>query len=79
MKSGVHATLAGVLIAFCIPIRDKEGHCPLRELEHNLHGSGAYYSGDRQGILVGSLLSALAAYVLLHFSLPKAAGDSQQE
>ena len=174
LKSGVHATLAGVLIAFCVPMRDKEGHCPLRELEHNLHapvafvilpafafvnaglpldgisldalmhpvtlgvttglvlgkplgilvftglvvalglarlpedvnwtqllgvacacgigftmslfiaglafehGSGAYYSGDRLGILLGSLLSALAAWTLLHFSLPKAtAGDSQ--
>ncbi len=172
LKSGVHATLAGVLIAFCVPMRDKEGHCPLRELEHNLHapvafvilpvfafvnsglsldgvsldalvhpvtlgvttglvlgkplgilvftglvvalglarlpkdvswmqllgvacacgigftmslfiaglafehGSGAYYSGDRLGILLGSLLSALAAYVFLYFSLPKAAGDS---
>ncbi|MCY4360711.1 MAG: Na+/H+ antiporter NhaA [Gammaproteobacteria bacterium] len=174
LKSGVHATLAGVLIAFCIPMRDKEGHCPLRELEHNLHepvafvilpafafvnaglslsgvsldallhpvtlgvtsglvlgkplgivlftgvavalglarlpkdvnwtqllgvacacgigftmslfiaglafehGSGAYFSGDRLGILVGSLLSALAAWALLQFSLPKAVSDSQQ-
>ena len=174
LKSGVHATLAGVLIAFCIPMRDKEGHCPLRELEHNLHepvafvilpafafvnaglslsgvsldallhpvtlgvtsglvvgkplgivlftgvavalglarlpkdvnwtqllgvacacgigftmslfiaglafehGSGAYFSGDRLGILVGSLLSTLAAWVLLQFSLPKAVSDSQQ-
>ena len=42
LKSGVHATLAGVLIAFCIPIRDKEGHCPLRELEHNLHAPVAF-------------------------------------
>ena len=174
LKSGVHATLAGVLIAFCIPMRDKEGHCPLRELEHNLHepvafvilpafafvnaglslsgvsldallhpvtlgvtsglvlgkplgivlftgvavalglarlpkdvnwtqllgvacacgigftmslfiaglafehGSGAYFSGDRLGILVGSLLSALAAWALLQFSLPKAVSDAQQ-
>ena len=174
LKSGVHATLAGVLIAFCIPMRDKEGHCPLRELEHNLHepvafvilpafafvnaglslsgvsldallhpvtlgvtsglvlgkplgivlftgvavalglarlpkdvnwtqlfgvacacgigftmslfiaglafehGSGAYFSGDRLGILVGSLLSALAAWVLLQISLPKAVSDAQQ-
>ena len=174
LKSGVHATLAGVLIAFCIPMRDEAGHCPLRELEHNLHGpvafvilpafafvnagltlsgvsldalmhpvtlgvttglalgkplgilvftglavalglarlpkdvswmqllgvacacgigftmslfiaglafehgSGAYYSGDRLGILVGSFLSALAAWVLLQFSLPKAVSDSQQ-
>ena len=42
LKSGVHATLAGVLIAFCIPMRDKEGNSPLRELEHNLHGPVAY-------------------------------------
>ena len=174
LKSGVHATLAGVLIAFCIPMRDEAGHCPLRELEHNLHGpvafvilpafafvnaglslsgvsldalahpvtlgvttglalgkplgilvftglavalglarlpkdvswmqllgvacacgigftmslfiaglafehgSGAYYSGDRLGILVGSLLSAVAAWILLQSSLPKAAGDSSR-
>ena len=167
LKSGVHATLAGVLIAFCIPMRDKQGNSPLRELENDLHspvafailpafafanaglslagmsiedvfhpvtlgvvsglfigkalgilgfvgiavglrfvtlpknvnwiqllgvafacgigftmslfiaglafehGSDDYYSGDRLGILLGSILSALVAYVLLHFSLPK--------
>jgi NhaA family Na+:H+ antiporter len=42
LKSGVHATLAGVLIALCIPMRDEEGHSPLRELEHNLHGPVVY-------------------------------------
>ncbi len=42
LKSGVHATLAGVLIAFCIPMRDENGHSPVKELEHNLHGSIAY-------------------------------------
>ncbi len=42
LKSGVHATLAGVLIAFCVPIRDAEGRSPLRELEHDLHGPVAY-------------------------------------
>lgn len=42
LKSGVHATLAGVLIAFCIPMRDPEGHSPLRELEHDLHGTVAF-------------------------------------
>jgi len=39
LKSGVHATLAGVLIALCIPMRDKDGHSPLRELEYDLHGA----------------------------------------
>ena len=37
LKSGVHATLAGVLLAFCIPMRDTSGHSPLQELEHDLH------------------------------------------
>ncbi len=172
LKSGVHATLAGVLIAFCIPLRDGEGHSPLRELEHDLHrpvafailpifafanaglalggmstgdlvhpvtlgvilglfvgkplgiilfvglavllrlvqlpanmswmqvlgaacacgigftmslfiaglafehGGGDYFSGDRLGILLGSILSAVAGYLLLHFSLPKTAHAS---
>ncbi len=169
LKSGVHATLAGVLIAFCVPMRDREGQSPLRTLEHDLHGpvafailpifafanaglelggmsmadlahpvtlgvilgllvgkplgilafvaigvalrfvqlpnnvswmqifgvafacgigftmslfiaglafehgSGDYFSGDRLGILVGSILSAMAAYALLHLSLPQMA------
>ena len=171
LKSGVHATLAGVLIAFCIPMRDLQGQSPLRRLEHDLHGpvafailptfafanaglvlagmsvgdlthpvtlgvilglfagkplgimlfvglavllrwvqlpagvtwkqilgvsfacgigftmslfiaglafehgSGEYFAGDRLGILIGSVMSALMAYLILYFSLPK----SEQE
>jgi len=38
LKSGVHATLAGVLLAFAIPLRDKKtGASPLRHFEHTLH------------------------------------------
>ena len=37
------------------------------------HGSGDYFSGDRLGILVGSILSALVAFALLHIGLPKSA------
>jgi NhaA family Na+:H+ antiporter len=167
LKSGVHATLAGVLIALCVPMRDAQGESPLRNLEHDLHGpvafailpifafanaglslsgisiddlthpvtsgvvaglligkpvgilafvwlavslrfarlppnlnwtqllgvafacgigftmslfiaglafehgSGGYFGGDRLGILVGSILSAIAAYSVLHASLPR--------
>ena len=42
LKSGVHATLAGVLIAFCVPMSDGKGHSPLKELEHDLHGPVAF-------------------------------------
>ena len=168
LKSGVHATLAGVLIAFCIPIKDAADRSPLKELEHDLHtpvafvilpvfafanagltlanlsvsellhpvtlgvivglfvgkpvgillfvglavllgmarlprrvtwlqvtavsfacgigftmslfiaglafehGSGDYFNGDRLGILVGSVLSAIAAFLLLRIALPAA-------
>lgn len=36
LKSGVHATLAGVVTAFCIPLKDKWGKSPLHSLEHGL-------------------------------------------
>jgi NhaA family Na+:H+ antiporter len=171
LKSGVHATLAGVLIAFCVPMRDSQGTSPLRSLEQDLHapvafailpifafanaglslagmtlqdvahpvtmgivlglvvgkplgilafvgfaivaglahlpkgvgwaqvlgaafacgigftmslfiaglafehGSGDYFSGDRLGILLGSILSALAASALLYLTLPRTLSD----
>ena len=37
LKSGVHATLAGVLLALCIPLRDGEGQSPVARLEKDLH------------------------------------------
>ncbi len=36
LKSGVHATLAGVVTAFLIPLTDKWGKSPLHALEHAL-------------------------------------------
>ena len=169
LKSGVHATLAGVIIALFIPMRDDTGRSPLRGLEHDLHspvafailpifafanaglsmsgmsiadithpvtlgvisglvlgkpvgillfvglvlalrigklpddvsfgqllgvafacgigftmslfiaglafehGGGDYFAGDRLGVLLGSVLSAVIAYIILHFCLPKTA------
>ncbi|MEZ8987790.1 Na+/H+ antiporter NhaA [Vibrio breoganii] len=38
LKSGVHATLAGVVIGFAIPLKGKKDeHSPLKHLEHALH------------------------------------------
>ena len=44
LKSGIHATLAGVLVAFFIPIKSHENpeRSPLKELEHDLHTVVAY-------------------------------------
>ena len=44
LKSGVHATLAGVALALFIPMRDPSSplRSPLKQLEHDLHGVVAF-------------------------------------
>jgi Na+:H+ antiporter, NhaA family len=43
LKSGVHATLAGVALAAAIPLAaDAHGHSPLKSMEHGLHPWVAY-------------------------------------
>ena len=44
LKSGIHATLAGVILALFIPMTDKNDpeHSPLEELEHDLHSTVAF-------------------------------------
>jgi NhaA family Na+:H+ antiporter len=37
LKSGVHATLAGVIVGLLIPLKKQDGHSPSIELEHGLH------------------------------------------
>ena len=68
LKSGIHATLTGVLLAWFIPIGDPDdGRSPLHELEHDLHTAVAF------GILpafafanAGIALGALSPDQLLH-------------
>ncbi|MBT5331898.1 MAG: Na+/H+ antiporter NhaA [Porticoccaceae bacterium] len=45
LKSGVHATLTGVILACFIPIRSKSdaGYSPLKSLEHDLHALVAFF------------------------------------
>ncbi len=47
LKSGVHATLAGVALAFTIPLNAKNENnqpsSPLKEIEHNLHFWVAFF------------------------------------
>ncbi len=45
LKSGVHATLAGVLLAMFIPIKspDDPSYSPLKSLEHDLHSVVAFF------------------------------------
>jgi Na+:H+ antiporter, NhaA family len=37
LKSGIHATLAGVIVAFAVPVRSASGGSPLLAFEHDLH------------------------------------------
>ena len=43
LKSGVHATLAGVLTAMAIPMSDPQGGSPLLAVEHGLHPWVAFF------------------------------------
>lgn len=44
LKSGVHATLAGIILAMFIPMKidAKPGYSPVRRLEHDLHPTVAF-------------------------------------
>jgi len=44
LKSGIHATLTGVILAMFIPMKSKspEGESPLKSFEHDLHSAVAF-------------------------------------
>ncbi len=45
LKSGVHATLAGVILAMFIPMKSETnpGYSPLKSMEHDLHSAVAFF------------------------------------
>jgi NhaA family Na+:H+ antiporter len=71
LKSGVHATLAGVATALAVPLRDPQGGSPLQAVEHGLHPWVAFlvlpvFAFVNAGVsLQGLSWSALAAPLTL--------------
>ncbi|HGS5690178.1 TPA: Na+/H+ antiporter NhaA [Vibrio cholerae] len=85
LKSGVHATLAGVVIGFAIPLKGNKGeHSPLKHLEHALHPYVAFAilpvfafanAGiSLQGVSLSGLTSMLPLGVALGLFLGKPLG-----
>ena len=80
LESGVHATLAGVITAFFVPLKDRHGHSPLHRLEHDLapyvnFGVLPLFAFANAGVLLtGMTLSALAAPVPAGVALGLVAG-----
>ena len=86
LKSGVHATLAGVVTALFIPARDgaDPGHSPLNRLEHSLHPWVAFgilplfafsNAGVKlEGLGVGDLLHPIPLGIMLGLLVGKQLG-----
>lgn len=84
LKSGVHATLAGVVTAFFVPLGDRKGGSPLHGLEEALQPYVAFLivplfafanAGlDLRGLSVADLTSPLALGVAAGLLLGKFAG-----
>ncbi|EQA6574913.1 Na+/H+ antiporter NhaA [Vibrio cholerae] len=85
LKSGVHATLAGVVSGFAIPLKGNKGeHSPLKHLEHALHPYVAFAilpvfafanAGiSLQGVSLAGLTSMLPLGVALGLFLGKPLG-----
>ena len=84
LKSGVHATLAGVLVALVIPIRDKNGGSPLGRVEHGLFPWVSFFimplfafanaGVSLNGLSFGDLLAPLPLGIALGLFLGKQLG-----
>ncbi|HEY4066275.1 MAG TPA: Na+/H+ antiporter NhaA [Burkholderiaceae bacterium] len=82
LKSGIHATLAGVATALAIPLKDGRGGSPLESAEHALHPWVAFavlpvFAFVNAGVdLAGVSLGSLAHGVPLGIALGLVAGKA---
>ena len=84
LKSGIHATLAGVVTAMAIPMRDKAGGSPLEDTEHALHPWVAFAvlpmfafanaGVSLQGVSLATLTQGIPLGIVLGLVLGKAVG-----
>ena len=84
LKSGVHATLAGVLTAMAVPARDPAGGSPLERVEHGLHPWVAFVilpvfafcnaGVNLAGASLAALLEPITLGIMLGLVLGKAVG-----
>lgn len=84
LKSGVHATLAGVIIGFCIPLKGKNEETPLEDFEHLLAPwcsfvilplfAFANAGVSLSGMSLGTLASPLTLGIALGLIVGKALG-----
>jgi Na+:H+ antiporter, NhaA family len=83
-KSGIHATLAGVITALAIPLSDGHGGSPLKRAEHALHPwvdfvvlpmfAFANAGVSLQGVTPGTLLQSVPLGIAAGLVLGKAVG-----
>ena len=88
LKSGVHATIAGVVLAFCIPLystnRNGKRFSMLKEMEHDLHSWVAFFilplfafvnaGVDLKGLSPMALFSDVSLGIILGLFLGKQLG-----
>lgn len=86
LKSGVHATLAGVIVGFFIPLKEQNGKSPAVQLEHVLHPWVAYLilplfafanaGVSLQGVTIEGLSSLLPLGIIAGLFIGKPLGIS---
>ncbi len=75
LKSGVHATLAGVIVGFFVPLKPQDGKSPAKQLEHVLHPWVAFmilplFAFANAGVSLGGVtLDGLTSVLPLGISL----------